>query len=134
MKLTSITGPDTLMRVIENKKGERVILDSSITISTVYVWFYVLINIGSLAGSIGMVYAEKYHGYWLAFLLPTVLLGMWPSALYNIYLLMRSSNLPLRFVGMQKFLQADASKRLRACQVLETLETCNQAKLVVESL
>lgn len=50
-------------------------MDPSITISTVYVWFYFMINVGSLVGSVSMVYAEKYVGFWLSFLLPTIMLG-----------------------------------------------------------
>jgi len=62
------------MRIKTTKKGERVIMDPSITVSTVYVWFYLMINIGSLIGSVGMVYAEKYVGFWLSFLMPTIML------------------------------------------------------------
>lgn len=56
------------------KKEERVIMDPAVTIQRVYLYFYMMINVGSLLGSIGMVYAEKYVGFWLAFLLPTLML------------------------------------------------------------
>ncbi|KIW99723.1 uncharacterized protein Z518_11136 [Rhinocladiella mackenziei CBS 650.93] len=52
--------------------GERVIVDPIITQSRIYHYFYLFINIGALVGQIGMVYAEKYVGFWLSFLLPTL--------------------------------------------------------------
>ena len=62
------------MHIKTTKKGERVIMDPAVTVSRVYLYFYLMINIGSLVGSIGMVYAEKYVGFWLSFLLPTLML------------------------------------------------------------
>lgn len=35
--------------------------------------FYLFINIGALVGQIGMVYAERYVGFYLAYLIPTVM-------------------------------------------------------------
>ncbi|EXJ82163.1 POT family proton-dependent oligopeptide transporter [Capronia coronata CBS 617.96] len=52
--------------------GERVIVDPTITQSRIYHYFYLFINIGALVGQIGMSYSEKYVGFWLAYLLPTV--------------------------------------------------------------
>ncbi len=65
---------ETTMRIKTTAKGERVIMDPAVTVSRVYLYFYLMINLGSLAGSIGMVYAEKYVGFWLSFLLPTLML------------------------------------------------------------
>lgn len=62
------------MRILTTKKGERVIMDPTVTVSRVFLYFYMMINFGSLAGSIAMVYAEKYIGFYLAFLLPTFML------------------------------------------------------------
>lgn len=80
------------MMVKTTAKGEKVIMDPSVTISRVYLYFYLMINIGSLVGSIGMVYAEKYVGFWLSYLLPTLMLcksslselSMVTSVAYNI--------------------------------------------------
>lgn len=47
--------PQTRPEVITTKSGERVILDPQVTISRVYLYFYMMINAGSLAGGIGMV-------------------------------------------------------------------------------
>ncbi|KAM0335505.1 hypothetical protein ACHAQA_000553 [Verticillium albo-atrum] len=55
------------------KSGERVIVDPIMTISRVYMRYYFLINVGALVGQVSMVYAEKYVGFWLSYLLPTIL-------------------------------------------------------------
>ncbi len=67
------------------KSGERTIVDPTMTISRIYMYFYLMVNVGALGGQIGMVYAEKYVGYWLSFLLPTALFLCCPV----IMLLMR---------------------------------------------
>lgn len=64
--------PQEKMRV-EVQKGERVIVDPAVTITRIYNYFYMFINIGALVGQIGMVYAERYVGFWLAYLIPTVM-------------------------------------------------------------
>ncbi|KAI9742138.1 MAG: hypothetical protein M1834_000528 [Cirrosporium novae-zelandiae] len=73
---------ETRMYVTTDKKGQRVIVDPSLTISRIYLWFYLMINIGSLIGQITMVYAEKYVGFYLAFLLPTLMFTMAPIVLF----------------------------------------------------
>lgn len=50
---------DTRLRV-EVRKGERVIVDPAVTNARIFMYFYFCINIGSLAGQISMVFAEKY--------------------------------------------------------------------------
>jgi len=72
----------TKMVVRELPSGERVIFDPAVTQSRVYHYFYLFINIGALVGQIGMVYAEKYVGFWLAYLLPTVLLCLCPAVVW----------------------------------------------------
>ncbi|KIX05842.1 uncharacterized protein Z518_03815 [Rhinocladiella mackenziei CBS 650.93] len=61
--------------------GERVIVDPTVTTSRIFLYFYLCINVGSLIGQIGMVYAEKYVGFWLSFMLPTVLFLLAPFVL-----------------------------------------------------
>ncbi|TLS26349.1 hypothetical protein PpBr36_05553 [Pyricularia pennisetigena] len=68
--------------VVLPKTGERVIEDPGVTISRVYNWFYLFINIGALVGQITMVYAEAYVGFWLAFLLPAIILCLCPSIMW----------------------------------------------------
>lgn len=74
--------PETRLRVTTDKKGNRVIMDPTVTISRIFLYFYMMINIGSLTGQIGMVYAEKYVGFWLSFTLPTILYCCCPVVLY----------------------------------------------------
>jgi len=62
--------------------GERVIVDPALTISRVYMYFYLFINLGALIGQIGMTYAERYVGFWLAYTLPTVVFLLCPIILY----------------------------------------------------
>jgi proton-dependent oligopeptide transporter, POT family len=75
--------PTKHMQVITLESGERVIVDPAITISRVYNWFYLFINVGSLIGQLTMVYAEKYVGFYLAFLLPTCLLCLCPLVMWS---------------------------------------------------
>ena len=60
------------MYVKTTKKGERVIVDPAVTTARVYNWFYLFINVGALIGQLSMAYAERYVGFYLSFLLPTV--------------------------------------------------------------
>ncbi|KAJ5376759.1 hypothetical protein N7509_013645 [Penicillium cosmopolitanum] len=62
--------------------GERVIIDPTITQSRIYHYFYLFINVGALIGQISMVYAEKYVGFWLGFLLPTVMFMFCPVVMW----------------------------------------------------
>jgi proton-dependent oligopeptide transporter, POT family len=82
--------PLTKMKVITDKKGERVIVDPAVTASSVYMWFYLFINIGALVGQISMVYAEKYVGFWLSYFLPTLMLCICPAVMFfcrKVYIL-----------------------------------------------
>ncbi|KAE8131644.1 POT family-domain-containing protein [Aspergillus pseudotamarii] len=64
------------------KTGERVIVDPAQTITRIFLYFYFMINVGSLLGQIVMVYAEKYVGFWLSFVLPTIMFAICPLVLY----------------------------------------------------
>lgn len=74
--------PLTTIIVKRLPSGEEVIVDPTITQSRIYHYFYLFINIGALIGQIGMVYAEKYVGFWLAFLLPTIMFLTCPFILW----------------------------------------------------
>ncbi|UZJ55467.1 hypothetical protein CBS101457_004787 [Exobasidium rhododendri] len=54
------------------KSGERVIVDPTVTAARLFDFFYLMINIGAIGGQVAMPFAEKYVGYWLAYLLPTI--------------------------------------------------------------
>ncbi|KAF2708985.1 PTR2-domain-containing protein [Pleomassaria siparia CBS 279.74] len=68
--------------IVDPKTGERVISDPTITLSRIFLYFYMFINAGSLLGQISMVYVEKYVGFWLSFLLPTILFSCCPLVLW----------------------------------------------------
>ncbi|KAJ7162883.1 peptide transporter PTR2A [Mycena filopes] len=71
----------TKLFVVTTKHGEQVIVDPALTVSRVYLYFYLMINLGSLLGQIAMAYSEKYVGFWLAFTLPTVAFLLCPIIL-----------------------------------------------------
>ena len=73
--------PYEKLRVTTTKKGERVIIDPAVTSARIYNWFYLFINIGALVGQITMAYAALYVGYWLAYLLPTLMFLACPIVL-----------------------------------------------------
>jgi len=68
--------------VVTTKDGERVIVDPALTISRVYMYFYLFINIGALVGQISMTYSEKFVGFYLAYTLPTVVFLLCPIVLW----------------------------------------------------
>ncbi|DAA77274.1 TPA_exp: putative MFS peptide transporter [Trichophyton benhamiae CBS 112371] len=73
---------ETQMYIRTEKSGERVIVDPAATVSRIFILFYLMINIGSLCGQIGMVFAEKYVGFYLSFLLPTLMFCLCPLVLF----------------------------------------------------
>lgn len=74
--------PAVNLKVRTLPSGERVIIDPTITQSRIYHYFYLFINIGALVGQIGMAYAEKYVGFWLAYLLPTIMFMTTPFVMW----------------------------------------------------
>ncbi|KAJ7686007.1 peptide transporter PTR2A [Mycena rosella] len=71
----------TKLFVITTPKGERVIVDPAMTVSRMYMYFYLFINVGALVGQISMAYSEKFVGFWLAYTLPTVIFLLCPLVL-----------------------------------------------------
>ncbi|TVY75557.1 Peptide transporter PTR2, partial [Lachnellula suecica] len=63
---------------------ERVIVDPETTIQRMMLIFYGLINVGAFY-AIACTYAEKYVGYWLAFLLPGIIYFLLPILLVAYY-------------------------------------------------
>ncbi|KAJ5129149.1 Major facilitator superfamily domain general substrate transporter [Penicillium bovifimosum] len=61
--------------------GERVIVDPAATVARIYMYFYMMVNIGSFVGQICMAYAERYVGFWLSYLLPTAMFCLCPAVL-----------------------------------------------------
>lgn len=92
----------TKLFIATTEKGERVVVDPALTIAKIYIvsvsgkplhirspglsshpqYFYLFINIGALVGQIGMTYAEKYVGFWLAYVLPTIVFALCPIVMW----------------------------------------------------
>jgi dipeptide/tripeptide permease len=66
------------------KSGEKVIVDPETTIQRIMLIFYGLINVGAFY-AIATDYAEKYVGYWLAYLLPGIIYFLLPIILWIFY-------------------------------------------------
>ncbi|OLN85405.1 putative peptide transporter ptr2-like protein 5 [Colletotrichum chlorophyti] len=101
---------DTRMRV-EERNGERVIVDPAVTNTRIFLWFYFAINTGATGGQISMVFVEKYHSFWLAWFLPTILFLICPFVLFfnkkNYHLTPPTGSVLSKFFKMSSF----ASKR-----------------------
>jgi POT family proton-dependent oligopeptide transporter len=53
---------DSKAYVRVTKRGKREIVDPAVTTARIYIYFYMLINFGSLTGSFAMVYSEHFVG------------------------------------------------------------------------
>jgi POT family proton-dependent oligopeptide transporter len=60
--------------------GEVVIKSPSVTIQSIYLWFYAAINVGA-ACSISAAFLARDKGYWVAYLLPTSVFLLVPLVL-----------------------------------------------------
>lgn len=63
------------------KDGSKEIVDPATTTARIYIYFYLLINCGSLCGSLAMVYSEHFVGFWLSYTLPTICYLLCPAIL-----------------------------------------------------
>ncbi|KAI0851914.1 PTR2-domain-containing protein [Daldinia vernicosa] len=66
------------------KSGEKVLVDPETTVSHIMLIFYAFVNVGAFF-SIAVVYVEKYHSFWLAFLLPGIIYFLLPILLAVMY-------------------------------------------------
>lgn len=62
------------------KDGEEVIVSPTVTIQSVYLWFYSAINLGA-CGAISASFLARDQGYWAAFLVPTCIFVVVPGVL-----------------------------------------------------
>ncbi|PSN60697.1 PTR2-domain-containing protein [Corynespora cassiicola Philippines] len=65
------------------KSGERVIVDPETSIQRIMLIFYSFINVGAFF-AIACVYAEKYLGFWIAYLFPGIVYFLLPFLLIFI--------------------------------------------------
>ncbi|KAI1471672.1 PTR2-domain-containing protein [Daldinia caldariorum] len=66
------------------KSGEKVLVDPETTVNHIMLIFYAFVNVGAFF-SIAVVYVEKYHSFWLAFLLPGIIYFLLPFLLAAMY-------------------------------------------------
>lgn len=66
------------------KSGEKVLVDPETTVSHIMLIFYAFVNVGAFF-SIAVVYIEKYHSFWLAFLVPGIIYFLLPVLLAAMY-------------------------------------------------
>lgn len=66
------------------KSGEKVLVDPETTINHIMLIFYAFINIGAFF-SIATVYIEKWHSFWLAYLVPGLVFFLSPILLVVMY-------------------------------------------------
>ncbi|KAK1566326.1 POT family protein [Colletotrichum navitas] len=64
--------------------GEKVIVDPETTVNHIMLIFYAFVNVGAFL-SIAVVYIEKYHSFWLAFLVPGIVYFLLPVVLGVTY-------------------------------------------------
>lgn len=69
-------------KVLES--GEKVLVDPETTINYIMLVFYAFINVGAFF-SIATVYIEKYHSFWLAYLVPGIVFFICPILLVVMY-------------------------------------------------
>ncbi|KEP51344.1 putative MFS peptide transporter [Rhizoctonia solani 123E] len=80
--------PDSRETVKMLPSGEKVIVDPNLTIQRVFMYFYLMINIGSLS-SIATTEVELHIGFWLSYLIPTIMYIVVPLVLFfgrNLYI------------------------------------------------
>ncbi|KAF2967506.1 hypothetical protein GQX73_g6059 [Xylaria multiplex] len=75
------------------KSGEKVLVDPETTISHILLIFYAFVNVGAFV-AIGIVYIEKYRGFWLAYLVPGIIYFLLPLLLAASKYLRHSSSRP----------------------------------------
>ncbi|KAF6828751.1 MFS peptide transporter [Colletotrichum plurivorum] len=66
------------------KSGEKVLVDPETTVNHIMLIFYSFINVGAFF-AIAVVYIEKYHSFWLAFLVPGIVYFLLPVVLAATY-------------------------------------------------
>jgi proton-dependent oligopeptide transporter, POT family len=60
--------------------GETVIVSPSLTVQSIYLWFYAAINLGA-SGAISASFLARDHGYWVAWMVPTGIFILVPCVL-----------------------------------------------------
>lgn len=64
--------------------GEKVLVDPETTVNHIMLIFYAFVNVGAFF-AIATVYIEKYHSFWLAYLVPGIIFFLSPILLVVMY-------------------------------------------------
>ncbi|KAK2063274.1 POT family protein [Colletotrichum caudatum] len=88
------------------KTGEKVIVDPETTVSHIMLIFYAFINVGAFF-SIAVVYIEKYHSFWLAYLVPGIVYFLLPLLLAATY--KRTVKVPPQGSDLNRFVKITIS-------------------------
>ncbi|KAK6821236.1 MFS general substrate transporter [Apiospora arundinis] len=70
---------------VHKRSGQREIVDPAVTTARIYLYFYFLVNCGSITGSLAMVYSEHFVGFWLSYTLPTLCYLLCPALIRFAY-------------------------------------------------
>ncbi|OLN83306.1 Peptide transporter PTR2-like protein 1 [Colletotrichum chlorophyti] len=84
------------------KSGEKVIVDPETTVNHIMLIFYAFINVGAFF-SIAVVYIEKYHSFWLAYLVPGIVYFLLPVLLAATY--KRTVRIPPQGSDLNRFVK-----------------------------
>ncbi|OBR14588.1 POT family protein [Colletotrichum higginsianum IMI 349063] len=88
------------------KSGEKVIVDPETTINHIMLIFYAFINVGAFF-SIAVVYIEKYHSFWLAYLVHGIVYFLLPVLLAATY--KRTVRVPPQGSDLNRFVKITTS-------------------------
>ena len=115
--------------------GERVILDPTLTVSRIYMYFYMMINIGALCGSVAMVYAEVTPPGELGFTEDDWL--TWPAEICRVLAVIHAANLhvpllPHHHDYLPQTLPTQPAHGQRYVQGVEALDAGHAWSLVAE--
>ncbi|UJR17654.1 hypothetical protein I4U23_004550 [Adineta vaga] len=69
--------------VIKEIKGKKKIVDPKITIQSLFNWLCCAYSLGTLVSMIILTIVERYHSFWLAYLIP---LGIFPASLIVLFI------------------------------------------------
>lgn len=82
--------------------GEKVLVDPETTVNHIMLIFYAFVNVGAFF-AIATVYIEKYHSFWLAYLVPGIVFFLSPILLVVMY--KRTIRKPPQGTDLTRFLK-----------------------------
>lgn len=108
-------------------------MDPSVTVSRVYLYFYLMGNVGALTGSLSMAYVEKYVGFWLSYLLSTLVLCKCPEfSIRTSYSLSLYRRMPHHHDDLQRELSLNNPDGIISWQSCAIMEDGSHESVVME--